>query len=246
LPDAPIHLVVATPCYGGLLATDFFTSCLKLQRACRQRGLALTFLTAGDDALITRARQELVARFMALPAATHLLFLDADIGFEPDQVFRLLHFKAPVTAAAYPLKKIHWQRVRELAPTHPEKLEPASFSYVFQPRTPTEVREDFARANYAGTGFLMARREVFEALAVRYPNLRYGAGGFHYAFFDCLLEAGAFLPEDYSFCRRWTDTGGEIWVDLRSRLAHVGPAAFHGDLSAHPGVSESPAPGGGA
>ncbi|HET9868976.1 MAG TPA: hypothetical protein VFR02_00565 [bacterium] len=240
MPEPAVHLVVATPCYGGQLTTAYFTSCLKLQRACRERGLGLTFLMAGEDALITRARQDLTARFMAQPSATHLLFIDADIGFEPGQVFRLLDFGADVTAAAYPLKRVHWQRVGELAAQRPERLEPASLSYVFQLLTPPEVRDDFARVNYAGTGFLMARRAALEALARRHPQLRYGGEGFHYAFFDCLIEGGAFLPEDYSFCKRWTDGGGEIWLDLRSRLDHVGPVTFHGDLSAHPALSETP------
>ena len=42
---------------------------------------------------------------------------------------------------------------------------------------------------------------------------------------------GIYLSEDFSFCRRWTDLGGEIWADLESRLDHVGPATFHGDLA---------------
>jgi hypothetical protein len=242
-------LVVATPCYGGQLTTVYFTSCLKLQRACRDRGIKLTFLMPGDDALITRARQELVARFMSLPSATHLLFIDGDIGFESEQVFRLIDFDADMTAAVYPLKKIQWDRVRELAALKTEHLESSALSYVFQIKTPPLVRDNFVQANYAGTGFLMVRRAAFERLAQRYPELRYGQepGDFYYAFFDCIIEGekGGFLPEDYSFCRRWTQMGGEIWVDLQSRLSHVGPTTYFGDLATHPSVTSTPAPEGG-
>jgi hypothetical protein len=56
---------------------------------------------------------------------------------------------------------------------------------------------------------------------------------YRYALFSSLLDEklGVFLSEDYSFCRRWTDMGGEIWVDLQSRLKHVGPLIFDGDFS---------------
>ena len=53
-----------------------------------------------------------------------------------------------------------------------------------------------------------------------------------FALFDCMIdEHGTYLSEDFSFCRRWTDMGGEIWADLSSALRHVGPLVFRGDLS---------------
>jgi len=58
--------------------------------------------------------------------------------------------------------------------------------------------------------------------------------------FNCIIEKenGVYLSEDYSFCRRWTDLGGEIWVDLQSRLTHVGTLAFNGDVATQFMVSE--------
>ena len=54
-----------------------------------------------------------------------------------------------------------------------------------------------------------------------------------YALFECMIspENGTYLSEDYSFCRRWRSLGGEIWLDLRSRLSHTGPQRFNGDCS---------------
>ena len=89
------HLVVGTPAYGGMITTLYAASLLKLQHAVHQRGdLDLTVLMPSGDALITRSRQDLVAHFMGMPTATHLLFIDSDIGFEPEQVFRFLDFGA--------------------------------------------------------------------------------------------------------------------------------------------------------
>ena len=53
-----------------------------------------------------------------------------------------------------------------------------------------------------------------------------------YALFNCMIDeaSGIYLSEDFSFCRRWTDMGGEIWADLESRLLHVGAVTFEGNV----------------
>ena len=86
-----IHLMVATPCFGGQVSSIYAGSVFHLQRAVRSRpNMDLTVLMRDGDALITRARANLVTLFLDNPSATHLLFVDADIGFTPDQVFRLI------------------------------------------------------------------------------------------------------------------------------------------------------------
>jgi hypothetical protein len=197
----------------------------------------------GSEALITRARQNVVAQFLANEAATHLLFIDADIGFEPDQVFRLFDFDADVTAAIYPLKRIDWAKVAAAAAANREKLHSSSLTYVLgiADVSQVETRDGFARAQYAATGFLMLKRQMLLAMIERYPESRYAHehrpndpldnSPWRYALFNCFVdETGTYLSEDFSFCRRWTDMGGEIWVDLNSRLTHVGTVNFEGDL----------------
>ena len=106
------YLVIGTPCFGKQITVPFAESLLKLQPACHeQHGIRLQIHMLGGDALITRARQDIVARFLAEEGATHLLFVDADIGFEPAQVFRLMQFDAPVSAAIYPIKRLDWGKV---------------------------------------------------------------------------------------------------------------------------------------
>jgi len=112
MPEVRIHLVVGTPAFGGVVSTLYTASILRLQQACVKRGdVDLTVLMPSGDALITRSRQDLVAHFMGLPTATHLLFVDSDISFHPEQVFRFLFFGADVTAGVYPTKRIDWARV---------------------------------------------------------------------------------------------------------------------------------------
>jgi hypothetical protein len=53
-----------------------------------------------------------------------------------------------------------------------------------------------------------------------------------FALFESMIDqTGTYLSEDFAFCKRWTDMGGEIWADLSSKLQHVGPMTFAGDLA---------------
>jgi len=241
-----IHLVVGTPCYGGQVTSLYTTALLKLQLACAQRGdIDLTVKLLSGDALITRARQNLVAHFLEIPTATHLLFIDGDIGFEPDQVFRLLSFGMDMAAGVYPTKRIDWTKVASEAKEGKVGLESTSLSYVIEMEKPEKLdfKSGFVKVRFAGTGFLMIKREALLKMINHYPELSYTrehqaedplqGSRFRSALFNCFIDdaTGAYLSEDFSFCRRWTDIGGEIWADLKSRLTHVGPIAFSGDVS---------------
>lgn len=244
--------MIGTPCYGGQVFSLYATSLMKLQHACARRGnVDLSVNLLWGDALITRARQNLAAHFLENPQATHLLFVDADIAFEPDQVFRLLDFGVDVAAGVYPTKRIDWPKVEKMAKEGRAPLETSSLSYVLELEQPPKLdaRDGFARARYAGTGFMLIRRNVLASMIEKYPELRYTrehqaedplqGSRWRSALFNCLIDesTGTYLSEDYSFCRRFTDMGGEIWVDLQSRLTHIGVMAFNGNLA-----SQFPAP----
>ena len=112
-PATPVNLVVATPCFGGQISVLYAASLFKLQKLLRAyRDFNLKILFKDGDALITRARASLMSQFLDDPGATHLLFIDADIGFEPEQVLRLLECGADMCAAIYPIKRIDWDKVK--------------------------------------------------------------------------------------------------------------------------------------
>jgi hypothetical protein len=239
-----VHLVVATPCFGGQISALYAASLFKLQGLLRSySGVDLKVLFKDGDALITRARASLVAQFLDDPGATHLLFIDADIGFEPAQVLRLIACGADMCAAVYPIKRIDWERVKSTIAAARPNPSAAALKYVFEVDDPKAVIEKagFVRVRYAGTGFLMIRRQALERMCEHYPQLQYERdhsidavvkSGNRFALFECMIaEDGTYLSEDFAFCKRWIDIGGEIWADLDSRLNHVGPMAFCGDLS---------------
>jgi hypothetical protein len=245
-PQDPYSLTIGTPCFGGQVSWLYAISLLKLQKAFTQRGWHINYLVQAGDALVTRARQTIVCHFLENASATHLLFIDADIGFEPEQVIRLLEFDADVTAAVYPVKQINWDRIPAAVQAGRSPLESAALSYVVE-REATEdvvIRSGFVKSRYAGTGFLMIRRSVLEAMIEHYPELRYThehrgndplvGSRWRSALFNCMVDqkTGYYLSEDFSFCRRWTDMGGEIWVDYTSRLNHVGLMVYRGNMAA--------------
>jgi hypothetical protein len=239
-----VNLVVATPCFGGQISVVYAASLFRLQKLARgYRDFNLKVLFKDGDALITRARASLISQFLEDPTATHLLFVDADIGFEPEQVFRLIECGAEMCAAIYPIKRIDWDKVRSMIETTRANPGAAALKYVFEVDDPNAVIESagFVKVRYAGTGFLMIRRGALERMCARYPQLQYKrdhssdaatASEKRFALFECMIaEDGTYLSEDFAFCKRWTDIGGEIWADLKSKLSHVGPMAFCGDLS---------------
>lgn len=240
------HLIVATPCYGGQVTSLYTTSLMKLQAACAQRGdIDFGANLLWGDALITRCRQNLVAQFLENDKSTHLFFIDADIAFDPPQVFRLLDFGVDITAGVYPTKRIDWAKLEAMAKAGMTNLESASLTYVLEPENPgrIETRNGFAKVRYAGTGFMMIRREVLLKMIEHYPELSYSnehqaqdpwrGSKWRSALFNCILDnaTGTYLSEDFSFCKRWTDMGGEVWVDLNSRLSHTGTMTFNGNAA---------------
>lgn len=245
VPASPtVNLVVATPCFGGQISVLYAASLLKLQKLVRSyKDFNFKVSFKDGDALITRARASLISQFLDDANATHLLFVDADIGFEPEQVLRLIECGAEMCAAIYPIKRIDWDRVQKTIETGRPNPAAAALKYVFEVDNPNAIIEHagFVRVRYAGTGFLMIRRRALERMCAHYPQLQFKrdhsfdaavTSAKRFALFECMIaEDGTYLSEDFAFCKRWTDIGGEIWADLKSKLQHVGPATFSGDLA---------------
>ena len=238
------HIKIATPCYGGLVSHLYMQSVVRLMAEAPALGFDVSLSLLGGDALIARARSTLVADFMDSPEASHLLFIDADIAFAPDQVKRLLEADKEFAAAFYPMKLVDWTRLPQRCVAG-EGLETAGLSYVgtLCQGEALVVEGGFATAVYAGGGFQLVCRSVLERMFAAYPATRFTATHAYpappsasphlYALFESMIdpESGAYVSEDYAFCQRWRDLGGAIWLDLASRLTHTGAQSFAGDFA---------------
>jgi hypothetical protein len=150
-----------------------------------------------------------------------------------------------MAAGVYPIKRVNWDKARKILEAGRPNARAAVLDYVLEIEDPERIAVvgGFTRVRYAGTGFLMIRRQALEKMCAHYASLQFFrehsiadplAGSPHrFALFECLIDptTGIYLSEDFSFCKRWTDLGGEIWADLESRLDHVGPTTFHGDVA---------------
>lgn len=214
--EAP-SIFLATPCYGGLAHALYMRSLVALGPACAARGLGLHLELGGGDALIGRARAGLLAKFLASPAS-HLLFVDADIGFAPEAVFRLLDAKRDIVGGVYPAK------------SQPADG-PAVYEYEALASASQPSPDGFILVASVGAGFLLITRTAAQRLADAHPELRADLGDVHNPaaaqapmLFDSFIEhsSGRYLTDYQAFCHRWRAVGGDVWADLENPLSHLG------------------------
>lgn len=238
------HLVIATPCYGGSVFMNYYTSILKFAIEAQKTNLKVSFLIRGGDSLIPRIRNSMTAEFLTMPG-THLLWIDADIGFEPDQIFRLLEADLDVACAIYPLKRINYPEEGIPEAMTKSEFDARYTKYPYNPipgRVPDE--RGFIEVLDAPTGMMLIKRSVLDRMKQAYPGLQYLPDfmlgmenvqdrivNHHYRFFDVMTEeTGRYLSEDYAFCRRWQNIGGSVHADIHSNLTHLGHHLFTGSL----------------
>jgi hypothetical protein len=194
--------------------------------------------TTENESLVHRARNISVARFMQKTQASHFLFIDADIHFDPESVIRLLASDHDVSCAVYPKKVIMWEQAAAAIEQNKD-LAKASAALVMNFKyAQTQIVNGFAEVLDGPTGFLMIKRQVFEKMFERYPELNckndHQNRDFddYCAVFDCMIdpENRRYLSEDYAFCRRWQLMGGKIYADVTTTLGHVGNLRFVGKL----------------
>jgi len=238
--------MIAVPCYDQQVTEPFFMSCIRMAMGFKDANLHFAISTI-TDSLISRARNNLIAKFMANPEFTHIMFIDADIGFDYEDVIKLLWHDKDIVTGSYPIKKINWNKVEQLVneKTPTEKLMTKSLRYVVNPvqdKRGTVVVDNGAMNIYdAGTGFMLIKREVIEKMIKEYPHLKFKDDtgslsreemNWTYAFFNSYIdnETGRFLSEDYGFCRYWQDIGGSVWVDPTIDMLHLGRMKFEGRM----------------
>jgi len=240
-------LFIATPMYGGMCNGLYMKPCLDLQGMMMQYGIEVRFSFLFNESLITRARNYLADEFLR-SGYTHLLFLDSDIAFDPNDILTCLALDKDIIGGPYPKKSINWDNVALAARTHPNMnlgdLEQLTGHFVFNPvpgtktfkvTEPLEVLE-------IGTGFMMIKKEVFGRFEQAYPHLKYkpdhiGQANFDgsryiHAFFDTVIDPDSerYLSEDYMFCQYARRIGIQIWLCPWMRTQHVGTYPFAGNM----------------
>jgi hypothetical protein len=214
LKTTRVHICM--PCYGGMLTESCFMSYIKWANTCRQLGIDWTMETMTNESLISRARNTLTAKFLHNKESTHLMFIDADIGWEPWHLLVMLNRDVDVIGGLYPMKSL------------PVKWCVNGFDGA------EEGADGLQEVSKTGTGFMLIKRAVFEKLNA-HPATKPFANDiglpaelnpYMKTYFDTAVRENRYYSEDWTFCENFRDLGGKIWVDKRILLKHTGTYVF--------------------
>ena len=250
-------LFVATPMYGGQCHGMYCKSTADLSKLCTHYGIEVKFFYLFNESLITRARNYCVDEFMRSDY-THLMFIDSDIGFDPNDVLTLLALMDTddpnndkhIMCGPYPKKTIAWEKIKRavdkgFADDNPGELERFVGDYVFNPAEgQKQVRLDEpVKVLEGGTGFMMVTKHAFEEFNKAYPDYSYRPDHVRTKNFDGTREimmyfqalidekSKRYLSEDYMFCQWMQKVGVDTWMCPWMSLLHTGSYTFGGSLT---------------
>ena len=246
-------IFVGTPMYGGMCLGMYTKASCDLATTATKYGMDIKFFYLFNESLITRARNYLVDEFLRSPY-THLMFIDSDINFNPQDVLALASMcneDKPIIGGPYPKKCIAWERIAAaveygIPPDgNPASLEQYVGDFVFNPvggaqrmaiGEPVEVLE-------GGTGFMCIQKHVFEKYAEEYKEIasylpdhnrseHFDGSREITAFFDTIIDSQSrrYLSEDYMFCQWSRKIGFKVWMCPWMQLQHIGSYVFSGNL----------------
>lgn len=241
------HVFVATPMYGGMCAGYFTQSIVKMVQLFPQYGVDTTMSFMFNESLITRARNSLTHNFLGAKDCTHLMFIDADIKFNPEEILPMLASDKEIICGIYPKKEINWKSVRDAIESGVDNdgLSQFTGSFVvnlvgYEGEATVPINKPCEIWN-GGTGFMLIKREVFEMLKDKVPtysnDMRDLSGNLKpesiiSEYFTTSIEPGTnrLLSEDYHFCKLARDNGIKVWAAPWVRLGHMGSYLFDGKL----------------
>lgn len=255
-------IFLGLPCYGGNCNALFAKSIADLAAVCQSQGIKLQMYFLMNESLIQRARNYIADEFMRSDC-THLMFIDSDIGFNPQDVLFMLAMSSDdspyhVLGAPYPKKCISWEKIKMAvdkgaADQNPNNLEHFVGDFVFNPlpSMPSFKINEPAPVLELGTGFMLIQRKALEKFKETYPSQLYKPDHVRTeqfdgsreicAYFDCVIdpETKRYLSEDYYFCQQLIKADMQIWLCPWMQLQHVGSFTFGGSLAALASVGVS-------
>jgi hypothetical protein len=233
-------------CYNHLCNTEHMMSLMRLLLLLKEAKIDVASICISFDSLVSRGRNAAAAFFLSDPDATHMMFIDTDIEFDPNEVLRMLGVDKDVVAAYYPHKYINLSYLGDAiqkGAQDPLRLA-THVSAISETPLPSGLQKAPALINveYAPTGFMLIKRCVLEKLAGLHPERNYknDIDGYMSAdqskFFDFFRVSvnpsnKKYESEDYGFCSLWRDAGGHVSVLTDVNLTHYGWYGYRGNLA---------------
>lgn len=241
------NLFIATPMYGGVCNGAYTVGMIQMAGTMGQNNMAFRYAYMTNESLITRGRNSLADDFLETDC-THLMFIDADIGFNPADIPLMVRADKDIICGIYPKKEIEWnkvsQAVKDGVPAQDLHKHTGSFvvNLVGGALSATGRLGDPMQIENGGTGFMLIKRKVFETLAPLVPEYKNDMWQAIDAnnpkmikeFFATSIDpesGNRLLSEDYHFCKIARKAGFTIWAAPWASLIHCGTYTFAGQLT---------------
>ena len=234
-------LFIATPAFGEMFYSVYVRSLFGLQRvlAARSWPCALATLSFSD---IVESRSVLLSHWFDRTNASHLLFIDADMGFDPELILDMIELDQPVVGAIYPKRKLDFSKYESAIAAGDAPARARAKAHEFTVRGPgVGPNKGFIRVEGCGTGILLVRRDCIATLLEQQPehsdsSARLNSPIAHgldrlIRVFDPIRTEKGYLSEDYAFCYRWRLCGGDVWAAADREVVHIGLHRFAGRYS---------------
>lgn len=244
-------IFISIPCYDAMMTMQCTISLLNLVTFLNEYKIGFMIDFLGNESLITRARNKSLSKFMASDC-THLLFIDSDIEFQAQAVLDLLLFNKDVACCVYPKKGINWKKFIHSMQNEAlsnEKLESRGLDFAYNASYNKDGKiikqGDFVKVEHAATGFMLIKKEITQKLAEKHSELEIISDDLsqkdtkNFGLFCCMIKDKQYLSEDYSFCHRVNEIGGEVWINVKHNLNHVGKYIFTSDIQNRPNIVRS-------
>jgi hypothetical protein len=250
-------LFILAPCYNGTCHVNFTISLIQTIRLLDEFKIDYAIEFCKNDSLITRARNNLIAKAMSDKQTTHMMFIDNDITWEPMDIIKLLISGKGIVGGVYPRKKYHWDIVSNNSEGNIQSMLQKKNSgelknsvndldYIRHNMlkynvnflsSQLKIEENLAKVRHIATGFMMIERNVIEKMMMAFPSTKYvddvnylcnEENDYAYTLFDTAVEDGHYLSEDWLFCERWRKMGGDVYIDVSIKLSHSGIENYDG------------------
>jgi hypothetical protein len=236
-------ILIATPAYGETFYTPYVSSVIRLQRLMARNKWDSTFASIAY-ADIVESRNFLLTHWYDKTDATHMLFIDADMGYDPKLIADMVGLRKPIVGVIAPRRQIDLNRLVDLAAKgeKPESAIARAHEFLVRPVSRTakpRIVNGFMEVQGCGAGIMLIERGCVKTMLEKLPQLSdtkakktsplaRNLDRLIRAFEPVTVDGGR-LSEDYSFCHRWrTNCGGEIWANISHQIIHVGLHRFAG------------------
>ena len=227
-------------CYNHNVLVHYMFSVMRLSNDAMMKGFSIVFDCIYFDSLISRARNAAAAGFLNHPTATHMLFIDSDIAFESNDVFKLIDQNKEVICGAYPKKTIDQKKIDEIIKAYGSL--PPNYESLCTNFAAEITKNEDSTIDYAATGFMLIKKSALKKIIDKFPEIKYKNditsyahyGDNFYNFFPCEVnpKTKKYESEDYGFSRLWRETGGKIYLEKSCSLTHFGWKGYTGNLAA--------------